>query len=787
MGQVAKILIVDDERRLCESLKSFLNLQGYDIETCYNGFDAMSLVSEQRFDIVLLDLFIQDIDGYQVLDHINRTSPDTPVIMMTGMATLDSALKALRKGVYDYLRKPFEHEALLKTVENALDHKRLFREHRRTAQALRESEEKYRSVFENTGTATIIIEGDTVISRANAQAETLTGYSKAEIEGHLKLGDLVTSKERQRLVDYHIYRSVGDPALSPSANEFTLVTKQKQLKTVFIQISPLPGTRRSIASITDISARKKTEEALKISEEKYRNILESIEEGYYETNLKGSFTFLNESMSRIFGIAKERLLGMNFRTYLDEANARKIYNIFHDVYKSFRPRRLTGELARKDSQRLTVEASVNLILDSGNSPIGFRGVVRDISEQKTVEKERKRLQLQLQQAQKMEAIGTLAGGIAHDFNNILSAIMGYSELAQADVPAGSMVANSLAKIHLAGERARDLVKQILTFSRQAEQELKPLPINPIVKEALKLLRASLPSTIHIDQQITSEAMVMADPTQIHQIMMNLCTNASHAMEEKGGTLTVDLVETNLSADQARRIPDLMSGRYLKLGVRDTGQGMSEAVRQRIFDPFFTTKEHGKGTGMGLSVVHGIVKTHRGAISVESRPAEGSTFSIYLPIIEGEKIEKVHPLTPIPRGSENILFVDDEDFQVEIGEGVLQRLGYSVTTRTSSTAALETFRSHPEKYDLVITDMTMPQLTGDVLARKLLDIRPDLPIIICTGYSERLTEEHALSIGIRELVMKPVLIRDLAVKIRRALDQPAIAPHPSKAESLPLHP
>ena len=787
MGQVAKILIVDDERRLCESLKSFLNLQGYDIETCYNGFDAMSLVSEQRFDIVLLDLFIQDIDGYQVLDHINRTSPDTPVIMMTGMATLDSALKALRKGVYDYLRKPFEHEALLKTVENALDHKRLFREHRRTAQALRESEEKYRSVFENTGTATIIIEGDTVISRANAQAETLTGYSKAEIEGHLKLGDLVTSKERQRLVDYHIYRSVGDPALSPSANEFTLVTKQKQLKTVFIQISPLPGTRRSIASITDISARKKTEEALKISEEKYRNILESIEEGYYETNLKGSFTFLNESMSRIFGIAKERLLGMNFRTYLDEANARKIYNIFHDVYKSFRPRRLTGELARKDSQRLTVEASVNLILDSGNSPIGFRGVVRDISEQKTVEKERKRLQLQLQQAQKMEAIGTLAGGIAHDFNNILSAIMGYSELAQADVPAGSMVANSLAKIHLAGERARDLVKQILTFSRQAEQELKPLPINPIVKEALKLLRASLPSTIHIDQQITSEAMVMADPTQIHQIMMNLCTNASHAMEEKGGTLTVDLVETNLSADQARRIPDLMSGRYLKLGVRDTGQGMSEAVRQRIFDPFFTTTEHGKGTGMGLSVVHGIVKTHRGAISVESRPAEGSTFSIYLPIIEGEKIEKVHPLTPIPRGSENILFVDDEDFQVEIGEGVLQRLGYSVTTRTSSTAALETFRSHPEKYDLVITDMTMPQLTGDVLARKLLDIRPDLPIIICTGYSERLTEEHALSIGIRELVMKPVLIRDLAVKIRRALDQPAIAPHPSKAESLPLHP
>jgi CheY-like chemotaxis protein len=371
----------------------------------------------------------------------------------------------------------------------------------------------------------------------------------------------------------------------------------------------------------------------------------------------------------------------------------------------------------------------------------------------------------------MEAIGTLAGGIAHDFNNILSAVIGYTQIALDDVPKGTLLQSNLKEVLKAGRRARDVVKQILAFSRQTEQERKPLEISLIVKEALKLLRASLPATIEIRQNIgTDLGTVLADATQIHQVLMNLCTNAAHAMGERGGILEVNLANVELGSDFTSRYPDIDPGPYLRLTVSDTGHGMHPSIMERIFNPFFTTKERGEGTGMGLAVVHGIVKGYGGTITVFSEPGEGSTFHIYLPLIDREVEPEAGIGEPIPTGNEHILFIDDERAIVDVGKQILERLGYDVVTITSSTAALELFRAQSDKFDLVITDMTMPNMTGEELARELMNIRPDIPIILCSGYSKKITEVKTKDIGIRAFVVKPILKREIAETIRRVLDE-----------------
>jgi signal transduction histidine kinase len=411
------------------------------------------------------------------------------------------------------------------------------------------------------------------------------------------------------------------------------------------------------------------------------------------------------------------------------------------------------------------------ILDANGNLNGYRGIGRDITERKQAEEEKRKLEAQLQQAQRMEAIGTLAGGIAHDFNNILSLILGYTELSINDVPEGSRARDNLDKLYKAGERARDLVKQILTFSRQREQEQKPVEIHLIVKEVLKLLQSSLPRTIEIRQNIATTGTVLADPTQIHQVIMNLCTNAYHAMLDKGGVLELSVEEVELDTEFTARHLGTDPGPHLKLTVTDTGYGMDKQVLDRIFEPYYTTRKESGGTGIGLSVVHGIVKNHGGVITVYSEPGKGTTFNVFLPRIESpEGVAETEEVGALPRGNERILFVDDEPAIVDIGKGMLAHLGYRVETRTSSIEALEAFRAQPEKFDLVITDMTMPNMTGDELARELMVIRSDLPIIICTGFSGKISEEKAKAMGIRKLVMKPIVMSEMAKAVREALDK-----------------
>ena len=390
---------------------------------------------------------------------------------------------------------------------------------------------------------------------------------------------------------------------------------------------------------------------------------------------------------------------------------------------------------------------------------------------RTAEEDRTRVEAQLRQAQKMEALGTLAGGIAHDFNNILGIIVGYTEMARWDAGEDSAAKSHLMEVLKAAERAKDLVQQILAFSRRSEQERRPIQVGLIVKEAMKMLRASLPSTINIKVNVASRAIVSADPTQIHQVLMNLCTNAAHAMSDNGGVLEVALTDVRVGPESIMPHSDVRPGPFVKLTVEDTGCGMDPAILDRIFDPFFTTKEPGVGTGLGLSVVHGIVKSHGGAIEVESSPGRGTTFQVLLPTMECTPGLETEAAGPLPRGRERILVVDDEPALAMAAKQMLERLGYRVDYRTSGIEALDTFRLQLTEgpFDLVITDMTMPDLTGTDLARELLALQPALPILLCTGFSEKMNAEKAKSLGIQGFLMKPVIMSELARMIREVLD------------------
>ena len=420
-----------------------------------------------------------------------------------------------------------------------------------------------------------------------------------------------------------------------------------------------------------------------------------------------------------------------------------------------------------------------ILLNTANAleSLEFYSLLRNQNEtlEKKVEERTKELakyERQLQQVLKIQAIGTLAGGIAHDFNNILFPIVGYTELTMDEVSEDSVAHKNLEEILKAAHRAKNLVQQILTFSRQSDQERKPIKVQNIITETLRLLRASIPASIEIIHKIQDDCgHIMGDPTQIHQVIMNLCTNAYHAMQDKGGKLEVILTEIDVGYKEMIDKVGMQPGKHLRLLVKDEGCGMEASVLDRIFEPYYTTKEQGKGTGLGLSVIHGIVKNHGGDITVKSTPGKGTIFQVYLPLIEDVDPDVEFESTDgAIKGEERILLVDDEEQIVAMEQQMLENLGYRVTARTDSAEALKVFAEHPQNFDLVITDMTMPHMTGDQLAQKMLDIEPNIPVILCTGFNQVITEEKALAMGIQKFVMKPVVKKELATTIRTVLDQ-----------------
>ena len=435
--------------------------------------------------------------------------------------------------------------------------------------------------------------------------------------------------------------------------------------------------------------------------------------------------------------------------------------------------RVTGAVAvgRDITEQRRVERVLKDTLDELESRVQERTAeLQQAYDRLRVEtEERERVEAQLRQAQKMEALGTLSGGIAHDFNNILAAIVGFTELIQERLPKGSQEMRHAKRVLEAGLRGRDLVKQMLTFSRKTEQEKKPLRLSSVVQEAMKLLRASIPSTISVRVKVDGASeLVFADSIQMQQVLMNLCTNAAHAMQEKGGILDVELSAFNASGKEWA--DGMKPGPYMRLIVRDTGVGIPAGIMDKIFDPFFTTKKLGEGTGLGLSVVHGIVKQHGGYITVTSDPGRGSVFTVYLPKIAGEDEVAAIVDDALPTGCERILFVDDEEALVEMGEDMLAELGYEVISRMNGHEALALFRLDPSRFDLVITDQTMPEMTGVDLAKEILAIRADTPIIMCTGFSHVVNADKAKAAGIRAFAMKPLTKREIARTIRQVLDR-----------------
>lgn len=666
-----QILIVDDNPENIHLLSKNLE-DDYELIYATAGEKALEIAfSDERPDLILLDIMMPCMDGYEVCEKLKADAGtrDIPVIFLTAKNETEDETKGLALGATDYISKPFRMAVVQARISAVL---RL----------------------------------------------------KTEMDKRMMLAREL--RELNQSLERRVTEKVAELRLA--------------------------------------------HEELKVSENNYRSIFENAVEGIYRSTPEGRFLTASPSMAGILGydspeslVSSVTDIGLQCYATPDDRES-LIRKLKQDgVVRGFEIR-----MKKKDDSIIWCSVSARLILyEQGQGPC-IEGFCMDISRQKDAEQALRESQAQLWQAQKMEAIGTMAGGIAHDFNNILFPVLGYAQMLSDDLPDGPLQ-DRLNEVIRGAMRAGDLVKQILTFSRQTGHENQLLNIRPVLKEALKLSRATLPATIEIRQDTQNvQGMVRADPTQIHQIIMNLIVNAFHAMEDNGGTLTVRLGDENFTRDN---IPDseLSPGPYVCLTVTDTGVGMDDTTREKIFDPYFTTKTLNKGTGLGLSVVHGIVKSYHGGIVVKSEPGKGSSFEVCLPRIVSEtedktEIKKVSART----GNERILIVDDEEAIARMLGQVTERLGYHVTALCNSAEALEAFRSSPDNFDIVITDMTMPDMTGDQLSAELKKIRPDIPIILCTGFSERIADCKASEIGVEKVLMKPVDMNTLGDAVRNVL-------------------
>ncbi len=528
-----------------------------------------------------------------------------------------------------------------------------------------------------------------------------------------------------------------------------------------------------IGAATDLTEQKKIADALRASEIKFRHLFNLSPEPISVSDLTGKILDANEKFCEFLNYTRRSVIG---KTALDLGfPADQWQQIINTLTAKGE---LTGfEVSFKNQNQTTWHLLMFAKLVEIKNEFFILSILHDITKQRQLED-------RLRESQKLEAIGTLAGGIAHDFNNILSAILGYVELSMIKTDRESKVFNYLDQVLKAANRARDLVRQILSVSRQTEQRKKPVSVRPIIEDVLKLMRASLPSSVEICEEIEHhKGPILADPGQIHQILMNLCTNAGQSMNETGGVLTVALDTVKIGMADISSSFDIPPGSYVRIAVSDTGHGMSPEVQKRIFDPYFTTKVKGMGTGLGLAVVQGIVKKHGGAVTFSSRSGSGTRFCVYLPMIQRLGTSRTETAADaeisLPRGNERILLIDDEEAITDTARQMLEFLGYDVTTSLSSIEAHSLFCSDPGRFDLVITDMTMPDMSGDELARRLMDIRPDIPIMLCTGYSARIDEQIARNMGVRALVFKPIKLRALANLVREILEN---APEKQAAES-----
>jgi len=635
---------------------------------------------------------------------------------------------------------------------------------------LKESEKRFREMIKKSPLPMSITDQNQYIVFFNDKFTELFGYTLKDVSTTKRMWRIAYPDKKYRAkvqnsLKVAIKKSeAGKTDIEMQEWDFTI--KDGTKRSCEFYMVPLGDV--SLIVMNDVTNRKKAANEINKQKRLFETMFNTIPDGVIITDTERMIQLANKGMKSTFGYKPEQLLGQSTKMlYADQTkyqktgetvftgNARKTENLFITRYKDMSGRKFSGE---------TFGAK---LFDGNNQWIGNLGIMRDITK-------REQAEMRIQQSQRMESIGDLAGGIAHDFNNLLFPIVGMAELLLEDLHKDSLEYENAQEIYDAGIRAVDLVKQILAFSRQSEHKMMPVKVQNVLKEILKLSRSIIPTDIEIHQDIQGDCgLIKADATQIHQVAMNLITNAYHAVQKKSGIISVTLKQITLGKGELKD-STLEQGQYIVLTVSDTGVGIARGIIGKVFDPYFTTKKQGKGTGLGLAVVFGIIKEHQGDIKVYSEIGKGTTFNVYLPLMKiSTKTVSADQVQKSETGTERILLVDDEISVAKLEGQMLSRLGYRVTEQIKSLNALKIFKANPDNFDLVITDMTMPNMTGDQFAKEILSIRPDIPIIICTGFSERINKEHAKVIGVKGFLMKPVVKFDMAQMVRKVLDESKI--------------
>lgn len=768
--QHSRVLVIEDNPLQLQTLVALLSEDDLTAVGCPTGAEALALFQQEEFSVVVMDLRLADMEGLQLLTQMNARSRRTRVIIHTGYGSFTSAKEAINLGAFAYVEKAGDPAELLRHVHSAcrayLDHYATDLEvavEERTA-SLRESEERFRQLAEAINDVFWLQDAKTQqVVYVSPQYASLWGRSCESLYAQPD-----TWFEAVHPEDRAAVHQIARPPQCFGQYDITyrIIRPDGSLRWIHDRAFPVhdaSGKVQRIAGVaTDITDHKLAEETLRQSEIQFRTLAEASPQGIM-IHRRFVPLFVNQACAHIFGYSHpEEILSLPSILSLVAPHEHERLMLQSEAC-------LRGEVGaiqceyqgrRRDGTIIWLHDQQTRTIWEGEPAV--QATLLDLTQ-------RERTEGQIRQAQKMQAIGTLAGGIAHDFNNILAAILGYAELTLHDIPPNTLPWNNLQRILAAGHRAKELVRQILTFSRQTGQARQPVELQALIQEVLQLLRATLPTTIEIRQQLTAEpSTVLVDATQVHQVLMNLAANAEYAMRPHGGILEICLDIVQLRENEVAHHPDLPPGSYLRLMMRDTGCGMTQEVRERIFEPFFTTKGVGEGTGMGLAVVHGIITDHGGTITVASQPGQGTTFTILLPRYAATSLAAVAPAPLSGRGHERLLFVDDEATLARLGEMLLSRLGYKVISCMSGKEALDIFQHNPQNFDLVITDQTMPGMTGDILTQELRKIRPDIPVILCTGFSHTMTPEHARALGVDAFFVKPLVAQELHEVIRNVL-------------------